>query len=115
MNELWEHPLVRLAAFWAFLHFVVLALMSGLIFLLAHVPPKAVNLDSLILATHWVYGVFYSPIAFLRWLWPGESSPWVLNVLLRAAGSALVGAVIAALVETGNRGARISGRERNAG
>jgi len=106
MIELLDRPLVRVAAFWALIHFVALGLISGLIFVLAHIPPKAVNLDSLILAVHWVYDLFYTPIALVRWLWPGESSPWVLNVLLRVLGSGLVGAAAAGLLEAANRGAR---------
>ncbi len=95
MSKLLERPFTRTAALWAVLHFVMLGLLAGLLYLLIHIPPKAANLDPLILAAQWVADVIYFPILALRWLWPGESSPWLLNVLTRLGGSVVFGLGIA--------------------
>lgn len=83
------------AALGALLHFIALTLLAGGLFLLAHVPPRAAAMDSLILIFQWVYEVLYFPLASLRWLWPGEASPWWLNGAVRLLGHTLVGAALA--------------------
>ncbi len=83
------------AALGALLHFIALTLLAGGMFLLVHIPPRAAPMDSLILFFQWIYDVLYSPLAALRWLWPGEASPWWLNAGVRVLGHALVGTAAA--------------------
>jgi hypothetical protein len=66
----------------AVLYFLVLELLDGLIFLLSHVPPKAANLDGLILKFYAVERLLAAPRGFLRSLWPWESTPPGFNILL---------------------------------
>ena len=81
----------------AVLHFVVLKLVEGTIFLVSHVPPKAVNLDG-------VYAFFVhieDVLKFPRWvvgrLWPWETTPAGYGLALTIFNSALWGAALAAL------------------
>ncbi len=103
MSSLLERPFVRVALLCGILHFVLLGLLAGLLFLLSHIPPRAANLDPLILFFQWIYDILYLPIATVRWLWPGESSPWLLNIMARIGGSAMVGLA----------GAGVAARRRN--
>ena len=75
----------------ALLHFIALALLAACLFLLIHIPPRAASLDPLILFFHWIYEGLYLPIAAIRWLWPGETSPWWLNLSVRIIGHGVVG------------------------
>jgi hypothetical protein len=70
---------------------------DGVIFLAAHVPPKAVNLDAPIRALQWVYEILRAPRSVLRWLWPGEGSPLWLNWLLTILNSLVWGTGLAGL------------------
>lgn len=99
MTKLLERPFIRDAALWTVLHFVALGIMSVLLSVVVHISPRAVNLDSLILVLHGIYQAIYLPIAALRGLWPGETSPGALNFLARAGGSVLFGIVFACLIE----------------
>ena len=62
----------------ALLHYVVLLLLAGMIFVLIHVPPKAVDLDGLILVLVQAETVLTAPRKLLLWLWPGEATPALL-------------------------------------
>ena len=87
----------------ALLHFVGMALLSAGLFLLIHIPPRAASLDPLILFLHRIYDVLYLPLAAVRWLWPGEASPWWLNLSVRLLGHTLVGMASALVVRTCGR------------
>ena len=65
--------------------------LDGVIYLAAHVPPKAVNLDVPIRALQRVYEILRAPRFVLRWLWPGENSPLLLNWLLTMLNSLVWG------------------------
>src|SRR5258708_3345723 len=65
----------------ALLYYAIFLLLGGLIFLLSHLPPKAVNLDPLILALFKVQHVLAWPRFLLIGLWPGEMTPGYLNLL----------------------------------
>jgi hypothetical protein len=54
-------------------------LLDALIVLLSHIPPKAINLDGLLLALGSVERFFAWPRVLLRHLWPGENTPAWLN------------------------------------
>lgn len=103
MAQLLEKPFFRNTVLWCILHFIALSLMSGLLYLVIHISPQAVNLDSLILLLHAVFKALYLPIAALRGLWPGETSPWAINFLARAGGSVLVGVAAAWLIDLKSR------------
>lgn len=106
MSKLLERPLPRDAALWAILHFVALGLLSGTLFLLTHIPPGLVNLDSVILAVHGLFKALYFPISLLRALWPGEATPWALSFAARTGGSILFGFTVAWAVELKRRKAQ---------
>src|ERR1043166_1054851 len=71
--------LIRIAAF-ALLHYLILLLTGGAIFLASHFPPKAVNLDALILVLFNTEFILTAPRKFLLWLWPGETTPGLLSM-----------------------------------
>ncbi|HEX4647007.1 MAG TPA: hypothetical protein VH598_15495, partial [Verrucomicrobiae bacterium] len=79
------------------LYYLVFLLLNGLIFLLSHVPPKAANLDGLILKFYTVERLLAAPRGFLRALWPWESTPPGFNVLLTILTCLLCGAGLAGL------------------
>jgi hypothetical protein len=80
----------------ALLHYVVFLLLAGMIFLVIHVPPKAVNLDGLILALVQCETVLMAPRKFLLWLWPGETTPSLLGVSTTVLNSLIWGLALAA-------------------
>jgi hypothetical protein len=88
--------LIRVAAF-ALLHYLVLLLIGGAIFLASHFPPKAVNLDPLILALFNAEFILTAPRKFLLWLWPGETTPGLLSIVTVILNSLLWGAALAGL------------------
>jgi len=88
---------LKLVILFSLLHFLVMVSVDGVIFLAAHMPPKAVNLDAPIRALQWVYEILRAPRSVLRWLRPGESSPLWLNWLLTILNSLLWGLGLAGL------------------
>ncbi len=86
---------VRLALLFAALHYLVLLGLAGLIFLFSHVPPKAVNLDAVILGLANVETVLVSPRKFFLWIWPGESTPRYLGFVASLFNSLLWGFLLA--------------------
>ena len=77
------------------LHYAVLLALAGLIFLLNHIPPKAVNLDPLILVLFKVEQVLTAPRRILLWLYPGETTPRWLPFALNLLNSLVWGAALA--------------------
>lgn len=78
-------------------YFLVLELLDGLIFLLSHVPPKAANLDGLILKFYAVERLLAAPRGLLRSLWPWESTPPGFNILLTILNCLLWGLFLTGL------------------
>ena len=74
-----------------------LALSRRPVFLVSHIPPKAVNLDAVISALVFLENVLVAPRKLLLWLWPWETIAsgliWVLTVI----NSLVWGAVLATL------------------
>ena len=75
--------------------YLVYQCLEGLIFLLAHFPPRVVSLDWLILGLTGTEKFLIAPKLFLRWLWPGQSSPGWLNFFLLVANSLAWGVALA--------------------
>ena len=71
--------------------------LDAVIYLLSHVPPKAVDLNSLVLFLFDLERVLAAPKAFLRWLWPGESTPRYLSLVVTFLNCVLWGLVLAGL------------------
>jgi len=85
---------VQIVAF-ALLHYLVLLVISGLIFFSSHVPPKAANLDTAILGLLQVENVLTAPRKFLLWLAPGETTPGLLSLGTSVLNSLMWGVVLA--------------------
>src|SRR5258707_14784212 len=81
----------------ALLHYVLLLLLGGLIFLIIHVPPKAVNLDGVILVLSQVETALTAARRLFLWLWPGESAPRVLIFSAVALNSLAWGLALASV------------------
>ncbi|MBC8001975.1 MAG: hypothetical protein H7X97_05245 [Opitutaceae bacterium] len=77
-------------------HYLALHLLEGLIFLIAHVPPGAINLDPVIVALSWLGKVLVGPRLLLRHLWFSEVTPGWLTVSLTVANSLIWGIALAA-------------------
>jgi hypothetical protein len=88
---------IRRAVVYALLYYVVLLALDAVIFLLSHIPPKAVNLDFLILKFGEVERILLWPRSMLRRLWPGESTPTGLNYFLSALNCLLWGLALTGL------------------
>ena len=86
--------LAQVAAF-ALLHYLVLISLAGIIFLASHVPPKAANLDGVILVLFQVESVLSAPRKFLLWLVPGETTPALLSTSTVILNSLIWGAALA--------------------
>jgi hypothetical protein len=81
----------------ALLYYLVFFALDGVIFLLSHVPPKAMNLDPLLLKLANVEQFLVWPRLLLRWLWPGETTPGIFNYILPVLNALVWGAVLAGL------------------
>ncbi len=66
----------------ALLHFLVLNALAGAAYVLSHLPTSVLPLDPFLLFLERVHRVLWFPRDLLRWLWPGERTPGVLNWLL---------------------------------
>jgi hypothetical protein len=87
----------------AFFYYAFFLALDALIFLLSHVPPSAANLDSLILSLGEVEAFLTWPRLFMRYLWPGESTPTALKYLLPFLNCLIWGLLLAGLKELWNR------------
>lgn len=77
-----DRVLVRQIILFALLHFLVLNLLAGAVFLLSHLPTSVLHFDPLILFLERMHRILWFPRDLLRWLWPGERTPAFLNWLL---------------------------------
>jgi|SRR5579863_4115318 len=68
--------------FYAFLIFVAVQCLYGFLFLLSHLPPSVVHLDSFLRVLAAFARFFTWPRRLLRALWPAESTPTALNYSL---------------------------------
>jgi len=95
----WAKPV-----FWfAIAHFVAWSALAGTIFLLSHIPPKAVNLDTLILGLVRVEDVFVYPRKWILAGWPGERTPSLLPLCATVLNSIVWGAVLAGVRAVSSR------------
>jgi len=81
----------------ALIHYVLLLALAGLIFLIIHIPPKAVSLDSLILVLSQVETVLTAPRRLFIWLWPGEATSRILIFCAVVLNSLAWGLALASL------------------
>jgi hypothetical protein len=88
---------LRLVIIMALLQFALQCAVTGIIFVTAHIPPKAFNLDGLILVLLPVHQILRSPRAFFEWIWPGEHTPWLLTWPLLPINSLVWGSALAGL------------------
>src|SRR3989442_12919311 len=72
-------------------HWLLFICLAGIIFGASHIPPKAVNLDSLILGLQRGSAFLALPREFLLWLWPGEATPRWLPAAPRVLTSLILG------------------------
>jgi len=76
-------------------HYGLLLLLAALIFFASHLPPKAVNVDGVIMVLFQAETVLTAPRKLLLWLWPGESTPGLLSVLTTFVNSLAWGCALA--------------------
>jgi len=88
--------LIRVTLF-ACLYYLVFLSVKGLIFLFSHVPPGSLNLSWAISLLGGIQHVLAWPRPLLRQLWPGESSPAMLNIFLQIVNCLLWGLALAGL------------------
>jgi len=87
----------RQVILFALLYYLAFVALDGVIFLFSHVPPKAVNLDGLILPLFAAERILAWPRLILRWLWPGESTPACLNLVMTVLNCLIWGLTLASL------------------
>lgn len=90
----------------ALLHYGACLLVGGVIFLLSHIPPKAVNLDRLILWLFDAENVLQAPRSLLLRCWWGEATPRWWSAASTVGGSLVCGAALAGLRAVCRRGPR---------
>ena len=88
---------MKLALWFALLHFVVLQALGGLIFLASHFPPQAANLDNVITFLVRIEDVLVFPRWLALKLWPWEFTPRGLGFSLMIFNSVCWGAALAGL------------------
>ena len=77
-------------------HYLSLHLLESLIFLVAHLPPAAMNLDPVIVALTWLGKLLVGPRLFLRLLWLSGVTPGWLTVTLTVVNSLIWGLALTA-------------------
>jgi hypothetical protein len=88
---------VKLVILFALLHYITVLCVGGLIFLISHVPPKAIDLDGVIRALFNLELVLTAARKLLLWLYPGEATPGWLGIVTAILSSALWGAGLTSL------------------
>ena len=84
--------------FWfAVLHFVILKIVTGILFFFDHLPPKAVNLSAVIEFLSLINQVLVFPRWLVLKLWPWETTPAGLGLALTIFNSAVWGMALAGL------------------
>jgi hypothetical protein len=86
---------IRQVILCAFLYGVVCVALNGLIFLLSHIPPGALNFDKVILKLGGLARFLAWPRILLRHLWPGEATSSIFNFILSGVNCLLWGLAIA--------------------
>jgi hypothetical protein len=87
----------RQAILFALLYYLAFVALDDVIFLLSHVPPKAMNLDRLIFPLFVAERILAWPRLVLRWLWPGESTPACFNLVMTVLNCLVWGLALASL------------------
>jgi hypothetical protein len=97
MNRFMSRRFILWVLLFAILHFLVLAVLNSVIFLVSHLPPDFFHLDDLI--TILVYGkkILVLPRVLLRFLWFSERTPHFLNATLAVLNSLVWGALLTCL------------------
>ncbi len=75
----WQRAFSHPVVWFALLHLLLLNLLAGGVFLLAHLPPSVLPLDPAILFLERGHRLLWFPRDLLRWLWLGERTPALLN------------------------------------
>jgi hypothetical protein len=88
---------LRAFLLFALLHYFIRLCFSGLIFLVSHIPPGAVNMDPLLSALVAIETVLVGPRKALLWLWPWETTPTGFGVALTLSNSLIWGVALAVL------------------
>ena len=89
--------LLKKVLWFALLHFVLLKAVEGIIFMAAHIPPRAVNLDGAIEVLVRIEDVLVFPRWLVLRLWPWENTPPGLGLGLTVFNSIAWGAGLAGL------------------
>ena len=92
-----DRALARQIVLFALLHFVLLHTLAGAAYLLSHLPTSVLRFDPAILFLERVHRVLWFPRDLLRWLWPGERTPGLLNWLLLVLHSLCWGVLLIVL------------------
>ena len=90
-------PWIKQVLKFGLLYYLVLLVLHGVIFMVGHIPPAAVNLDGLVLGLYRVEHVLAAPRFMLRRLWPGETTPALLSLLLTILNCLIWGITLAGL------------------
>ena len=72
---------------WSAAHYVVLLGLAGVIFLVSHIPPKAVNLDAVYSSLVGIETILVGPRKLLLAGWPFEATPTGFGLLLTVVNS----------------------------
>ena len=92
-----DRAFCRQLGLFALLHFLLLHTLAGAAYLLSHLPTSVLHLDPFILFLERVHRMLWFPRDQLRWLWPGERTPGLLNWLLAVLLSLCWGGFLIAL------------------
>lgn len=87
----------KVVLLFALLHYGACLLVAGVIFLLSHIPPKALNLDRLILGLFDAESILQAPRNLLLRCWRGEATARWWSPASTVGGSLVWGASLAGL------------------
>ena len=88
---------------WSAAHYLLLLGLAGVIFLVSHIPPKAVNLDAVYSFLVGIETILVGPRKLLLAGWPFEATPAGFGVLLTFVNSLVWGFVLRMLLRLWRR------------
>lgn len=94
VTRFFRRRFVRLTIVYALLYYLATLILDSFIFLLAHLPPRVLPMDRLIVGLTYGDQFLHLPRTLLRHLWLSERTPSAVNWLLSVVNCLVWGAVL---------------------
>lgn len=86
----WRKHSLRIVLY-SCVHYGLLLILESVVFIVAHFPPKVIDLSNLVVGITYLQQALNVPRMLLRHLWLSEMTPGWLNILLLVVNSLVFG------------------------